>query len=593
MVFHAHPPFVEFSVEREYMASQNTLQDLLKIKISRRGFLRDMSAMVAGAAASSALPLNIARAGEQTAPAQQESIPGVSFTPLSPDSSDEFVTSEGFSYQVIIKRGDVFTPDGKTFGDNNDYIGWFPFENNADEGLLIVNNEYVNPYLLYGYESIEEGGETPKTPEQILLEKEHVGISIVHIRRVDGKWEVVADSDYAKRWDATGPMIPLTGPVAGADSVQGATEVVGTFGNCAGGYTPWGTSFSCEEDYYAGYGEDSINEVDLEDTFRWTDDPETAQPPEHYGWAIEIDPFTGSARKHTALGRFIHEAIAIGIGSSGKAVIYMTDDDDDRCIYKFISANNYDPDNREANLSLFEEGTLYVANFEYGEWIPLVWEGNEEVLGDPEETDGYELTSQADVLTYTYQAAIALGGTPTDAPEGIAIHPRTGHIFIAFSGNSDHGNIHGHITDIAETDGDHESLTFEWDIFAVGGKRAGFSGPDNIRFDQQGNLWMVTDVSADELNTGVYAFMGHNSLFMFPTEGENFGKGFRLGSGPAGSELTGPIWMDANTLLLSVQHPGENTLPGDAWTSHWPEGGDSVPRSAVIAITGPFPAASV
>lgn len=566
---------------------KNRLIELVEGKLSRRAFLRDLGTMAAGAAAASA-PLNLASAQMAKPAAKQAAAPDLPFTPIAPTTDDEFVVAEGYSYQVIIKRGDVFTRDGKTFGDNNDFIGFMPFPDRADEGLLVVNNEYVNPYLLYGYESVEEGGETPKTPEQIRMEKEHVGISIVHIRRVDGRWTVIADSDYAMRWDATGPMIPLTGPVAGTPSVQGATEVVGTFANCAGGFTPWGTVFSCEEDYYAGYGEDSVNEIEMEDTFRWVDDPTTAQPPEHYGWAIEVDPFTGTARKHTALGRFIHEAIAIAIGKTGKAVIYMTDDDDDRCVYKFISANNYNPDDREANLRLFEEGTLYAANFEEGVWLPLVWEGNEELLSDPEEVDGYTLASQSDVLTYAYQVAIALGATPTDAPEGIAIHPKTGHIFIAFSGNSDHGNIHGHITEIAENDDDPEALAFDWDIFAVGGRRGNFSQPDNLRFDQAGNLWMVTDVGLEELALPNFDFMGNNSMFMFPTEGENFGKGFRIASGPVGCELTGPAWMDANTLLLSVQHPGEDTVPGEPWTSHWPEGGETEPRAAVIAITGPF-----
>ena len=32
-------------------------------------------------------------------------------------------------------------------------------------------------------------------------------------------------------------------------------------------------------------------------------------------------------------------------------------------------------------------------------------------------------------------------------------------------------------------------------------------------------------------------------------------------------------------MFVGIQHPGEK---GD---SHWPEGGDAVPRSAIIAIT--------
>jgi uncharacterized protein len=35
-----------------------------------------------------------------------------------------------------------------------------------------------------------------------------------------------------------------------------------------------------------------------------------------------------------------------------------------------------------------------------------------------------------------------------------------------------------------------------------------------------------------------------------------------------------------------VQHPGEETERLDQLHSHWPDGGEAVPRPAVVAITG-------
>ena len=56
---------------------------------------------------------------------------------------------------------------------------------------------------------------------------------------------------------------------------------------------------------------------------------------------------------------------------------------------------------------------------------------------------------------------------------------------------------------------------------------------------------------------------------------------------PTDAELTGPWFApDGQTLFLSVQHPGENSTDVNNLTSHWPEGGGAIPRSAVVAIQG-------
>ena len=49
--------------------------------------------------------------------------------------------------------------------------------------------------------------------------------------------------------------------------------------------------------------------------------------------------------------------------------------------------------------------------------------------------------------------------------------------------------------------------------------------------------------------------------------------------GPRECEVTGIAWSSGRrTLFVGIQHPGEKG------NSHFPDGGDSVPRSAVIAI---------
>jgi hypothetical protein len=560
---------------------------MVQQKMSRRTFVRGVSAFSAGLAADSVVSPRIAAAigiseGTLTAKASEVALP---FSPIEPSTMDDVVLPEGFTYQVVIKRGDVFTPDGRIFGDNCDWIGFFPIDaleggNSQTEGILAVNLEYFNTMFVSGYTEGE------KSMDQVLLEKAMPGIAHVHVRREGDQWVVDATSALARRYDAT-DKIEFRGPVAGTDVVNGATEVIGTMANCSGGMTPWMTNLSCEENYQDYYGEDKNA---LGGGYLWHEvgaDNE-GQIPEHYGWVVETDPYTGRAVKRTAMGRFRHENVATAIGKSGKAVLYMGDDKRDECVYKFVTAANYDPTNRDANLDILDEGTLYVADFGKGRWIPIVFEGNEEVLSNPEKVGGYTITDLASALTYCAQTARALGGTKVDRPEDIEIHPETGDVFIAFTNNSNHGNFHGQIARLVEADADPEATEFSWDIFAVGGPQSGFSSPDNMAFDSNGNLWMVTDVSTSSLTSGIYSFHGNNAMFMFSTEaaGKGVAEAFRFASMPNEAEGTGPWFVGEDMLFLAVQHPGEESESADAPTSVWPDG--SEPYASVIAIKGPF-----
>jgi secreted PhoX family phosphatase len=312
----------------------------------------------------------------------------------------------------------------------------------------------------------------------------------------------------------------------------------------------------------------------------------------HYGWVVEVDPFdpASTPRKHTALGRFRHENVAIAVGADGTVVAYMGDDRADCCVYKFVADTKLtDPAERAANLSILESGKLYVADFATGTWLLLDYE-SQVALQEATNIDEQPLfTSQADVLGDARAAALALEATPMDRPEDIEVHPIDGSVYIALTNNTGHGNFHGQIIRLFETDGDLAAETFAWDVFATGGPQSGFSSPDNLIFDSEGNLWMVTDISSSRHNKGIYKFHGNNAMFFFRTDGPLAGYAFQFASGPVHSEMTGPAWTpDGKTLFLSVQHPGEESVSLSALSSHWPDGGDAIPRPATVAITG-FP----
>jgi secreted PhoX family phosphatase len=532
------------------------------------------------------------------------------FTPIEPSAADELVLPEGYAYTIVAKWGDTVPGTDRLYGYNNDWTAYYPIDaleggESSTDGLLAINHEYPDPKWVSEYR--DPDNETEKTPDQILEEKRSVGLTIMRVRRENGTWSA-AESEYNRRLDATTPM-DLTGPAAGSDAVGGATEVIGTLANCSGGWTPWNTILSCEEnfqDYYgestaqreagegggeASQGDDEPEQLEIADTYRWLDDPDTAQAPEGYGWVVEIDPFDVSSkpRKHSWLGRFQHENTAVTIADDGRVVVYTGHDANDERIYKFVSSGAYDPNDREANMELLTDGMLYVANFASATWIPLDFENNP-IFRE----NGF--SSQADVLVRTAEAAALesedLGGplgTPLDRPEDIEVDPKDGRIYAALTNNTDHGNFYGQILRMREADDDAAAETFTFEVFAAGGPNTGFASPDNLAFDNYNNLWVVTDMSSSRLNQPPYETFKNNGAFVLPSVSDDLrGDVYQFASGPVECEVTGPTFTpDGSTLFLAVQHPGEETEDVNEPTSTWPDG--DIPRPAVVAITG-FPA---
>jgi secreted PhoX family phosphatase len=371
--------------------------------------------------------------------------------------------------------------------------------------------------------------------------------------------------------------------------------------------------------------------------FRWEyADPRfdvAANPAElcKFGWIVELDPFDPSSRpkKRTALGRFKHEGATTVLAADGRAVVYMGDDQEFEYFYKFVSRRRFDAARPEANRDLLDDGTLYVARFDdegRGEWLPLVHGEH------PELSPERGFASQGDVVLRCREAADRLGATPLDRPEDVAVSPRTGRVYVSCTQNMgrDQGeavrggrtldtrtdrasprapNSFGHILEVSEGGSDAAATAFRWEVFLLAGAPSreelvaalpsehsaslaanatyfggatdvdalsAFANPDNLGFDGDGNLWIVTDGNQPAGN--------NDGCFVCPTEGPQRGHVRQFMSGPVGAEVAGcEFTADGGTLFLTLQHPGE---AGSATNpqSHWPDGGEAAPRPSVVAI---------
>jgi len=483
--------------------------------------------------------------------------------PLVPSAADELMLADGLSYQVLVRWGDPIAPDIH-FGFNNDFTAYRPLDPaNPDEGLLWVNHEYVDPRFVSGGGS-GAAAAAAKTRDQVVAEMAAVGGSILHIRRDKNAWQVVSGDPLNRRLDGS-TMIPFNWP----EPIAGAKQAMGTLANCSGGMLPNGNILTCEENYDQFYGERNTKTGAREPIssdmgwYRHFDNP-----PEHYGWVVEVNTLTGEAQKHVALGRCAHECATVQELADGRLVVYTGDDANDECLYKFIGSEP----------GSLREGTLYVARLDTGTWEAVVHER-------PELNEAF--ADQTEVLIRLRQAAKLLGGTPLDRPEDIDIDPLTGHVLVSLTNNKPKGNLLGSIMKLEEENGDFAALRFTTDTYLAGGKDTGFACPDNMAFDPRGNLWFTSDISGSALNKGVYASFGNNGLYLVPRSGPQAGEVIQVASAPVEAELTGPWFSpDGRTLFLSVQHPGEQSADIKQPSSHWPDGGDSMPKPAVVTIQG-------
>lgn len=616
-------------------STEPSIGELIERRLSRRDALRGLAG--AGLAASLAGPF-----ATTDAQAQVNGPSSLTFKELAHTLDGTQHVAEGYEMQVLIRWGDPiiggatgFEPATLTaaeqeqrFGYNNDYLGLYPLpagSRSGDRFLMVANHEYTNPNLMFAGLGSGRNAALKATKDQVAVEMASVGGAVIEIARDGAGWKVVPDSKFARRLTATTPM-EISGPAAGNDRLKTSadptgTRVLGTFGNCAGGSTPWGTWLTCEENFHFYFDGDAARLADTElgkrygvarATNAWAQHVERfnvdkePNEPNRFGWVVEIDPYEPNSPpvKRTALGRFKHEGCTYALAKDGRVVLYTGDDERFEYVYRFVTSKPWNPTDRAANKNLLDEGTLSVARFNADgkvEWLPLV-------QGQGPLTAANGFATQGDVLVKTRLAADLLKPTPMDRPEDIETNPVNGRVYVVLTNNGlrkpdqvDRANPrapndHGHILEIAPKDGDHAAAEGTWSIFLLAGKPGQDAGaryhratsengwlscPDNIAFDSKGRIWIATDggPSAAGIADGVYA-----------ADTVGFGRALTrcFYQAPTGAEVCGPIFApDDGTLFLAIQHPGEErNSTFEKPSTRWPDFKAGMPpRPSVIAIT--------
>ncbi|MFE2275932.1 PhoX family protein [Streptomyces sp. NPDC059454] len=643
-------------------SSNEYVGDVIAGALSRRSMMR--AAAVVTVAAAGAGAVGVAAAPEaQAAPAAKgghhhhdkpKGARGLRFTPVAPNTADAVTVPEGYRQNVVIRWGEpilrgapAFDPEKQSaraqagqFGYNCDFLALLPLRGERDRQLLVANHEYTDEILMFrDYDAANP------TREQVEIAWAAHGLAVVAVEEEHrtGKLTPVTRHQLNRRLTATSEF-RLTGPVAGSDLVKtsadpSGTKVLGTLNNCAGGTTPWGTTLHGEENfnqYFAngsrttdkrygiGTGATERKWERFDKRFDVSQEPNEVH---RFGYVVELDPYDpdSTPRKHTALGRFKHEGATVRLTHDGRPVVYSGDDERFDYFYKFVGSKKMRHGNsrsaREHNLSLLDEGTLYVAeligdspDFEIdgtgrlpkdgefdgrGRWIPLATATADGAVSHVEGMTAEE------VFVFTRLAGDKVGATKMDRPEDIEPNPVTGKVYMALTNNSNRGkagyaaadeanprnaNKHGHVLELTERWNRPESTKFAWSLFLVAGDPedpatyfAGFpkdsvspiSCPDNVAFDDHGNLWISTDGSA---------LGSHDGLFGVATRGDRRGELKQFLTVPNGAETCGPVIQDRR-VLVAVQHPGEvDGATVDRPASTWPDGPGTYVRPAVVAV---------
>ncbi len=244
---------------------------------------------------------------------------------------------------------------------------------------MVANHEYTDEILMFrGYDPANP------TREQVEIAWAAHGLSVVVVQEEHrtGKLGPVNRHPLNRRLTATSEF-RMTGPAAGSTLLRTSADrtgrkVLGTSTTvraapprgaprCTARRTSTSTSPTAPPPCTSGTGSarvaPSASGSGSTGGSTWRRSP--TRPTASAGSSNSTRTTRLHPRKRTALGRFRHEAAQPRLTSDGRPVVCTGDDEKFDYLYKFVSSKRMKKGNsraaREHNLTLLDEGTLYVA----------------------------------------------------------------------------------------------------------------------------------------------------------------------------------------------------------------------------------------